>query len=188
MGALDTIQRRKLTVDDFHRMGAAGILGEDDRVELIDGEMIEMAPIGSKHFAMVNRLSRMLVFAAETQTIVSTQNPIALPPQSEPQPDVALLSPRADDYRDNLPTAADVLLLIEVADTTLAYDRDIKIPIYARPGIPEVWLFDLHSRSLSVHRDPGPNGYQKVLMPGSNETVSPVLLPYVKIDLGEVWR
>ena len=129
MGALETVQRRKLSVDDFHRMGEVGILGEDDRVELIDGEMIEMAPIGSRHMAKVNRLSRMLGLAVQQAAIVSTQNPIGLPPRNEPQPDITLLKPRIDDYEAGTPGAADVLLVVEVADTTLAYDRDIKIPV-----------------------------------------------------------
>jgi len=188
MEALETVHRRKLSVEEFHRIGAAGILVEDDRVELIDGEMIEMAPIGTMHLAKVNRLSRMLSLAVRQEAIVSTQNPIALPPQNEPQPDIALLEARADDYEKGLPTAADVLLIIEVADTTLAYDRDIKIPVYARHGISEVWLFDIQSGSLLVHRDPGPKGYQRILTPKKNETVSPLLLPSVKIDLAEVWR
>lgn len=188
MGVLETVHRRKLSLDEFHRMGAAGILGEDDRVELIDGEMIEMAPIGTRHLSMVNRLTRMLSLAVGREAIVSPQNPIALPPQTEPQPDVALLKPRADDYAGKLPGAADLNLVIEVADTTLAYDRDIKIPLYARHGIPEVWLFDLQAGSLSVHRDPGPNGFQLVLTPKRNESVSPILLPTVRIDLAEVWR
>ena len=188
MGALETVQRRKLSVDDFHRIGAAGILGEDDRVELIDGEMMEMAPIGSVHLAMVNRLSRMLNRGAGTQAIVSTQNPIALPPRSEPQPDVALLKPRADDYKGSLPAAADVLLVIAVSDTTLAYDRDIKTPLYARHGIPEVWIFDIQGGVLMVNRDPAPNGYQHVSTPNNSETISPLLLPRVTIDLAEVWR
>jgi len=188
MGALDTVHRRKLSLDEFHSMGAAGILGEDDRLELVDGEMIEMAPIGAKHLAKVNRLSRMLSLAVGKDAIVSTQNPIALPPQDEPQPDIALLRPRPDDYEAALPGAADVILIIEVSDTTLAYDRDIKIPIYARHGIAEVWLLDLHGGSLSIHRDPGPKGYQRVFTAKKNETVSPVLLPSIEIDLTEVWR
>jgi len=188
MGALETVHRRRLSVEEFHRIGAAGILVEDDRIELIDGDMIEMAPIGTMHLAKVNRLSRMLSLAVRQEAIVSTQNPIALPPQNEPQPDIALLMARVDDYEKSLPTAADVLLIIEVADTTLAYDRDIKIPVYAQHGISEVWLFDLQSGSLLVHRDPDPKGYQRILTPTKNETVSPLLLPSVKIDLAEVWR
>jgi Uma2 family endonuclease len=188
MGALETVNRRKLSLDEFHRMGAAGILKEDDRIELIDGEMIEMAPIGTRHLSKVNRLQRMLSLAVGNDAIVSTQNPIALPPDNEPQPDIALLKPRSDDYEGRLPGATDALLVIEVADTTLAYDRDIKIPVYARHGIPEVWLFDLQGGSLFVHREPGPKGYQRVLTPKRNETASPLLLPNIKIDLAEVWR
>lgn len=187
MGALETAHRRRLSLEEFHRMGAAGILGEDDRVELIDGEMIEMAPIGAPHAAMVNRLSRMLNLAAGKHAIVATQNPVVLPPRNEPLPDVALLRPRADDYRDSLPTAADVLLIIEVADTTLAYDRDVKIPLYARHGIAEVWLFDIQSGSLSVHRDPGQNGYQRIFTPQKDDTVTPVLLPSITLDLTQIW-
>ncbi len=188
MGAPETVHRRKLSIDEFHRIGAAGILGEDDRVELIDGEMIEMAPIGTRHLSKVNRLARMLSLTVAQEAIVSTQNPIALPPQNEPQPDIALLKPRADDYEGSLPAAADVLLIIEIADTTLAYDRDVKIPIYARHGIPEVWLFDVQGGALFVHRDPGPKGYQRNLTPKKNETISPLLLPRASIDLAEVWR
>ncbi len=188
MVALETVHRRKLSSDEFHRMAAAGILGEDDRVELIDGEMIEMAPIGTRHLAKVNRLSRMLSLAVGQNAIVSTQNPIALPAQNEPQPDIALLRPRSDDYEGSMPRAADVLLIIEVADATLAYDRDVKIPIYARHGIAEVWLFDIQSGSLSVYRDPGPRGFQRVLTTKRDETVSPHLVPNIKIDLTEVWR
>jgi Uma2 family endonuclease len=188
MGALESVQRRRLSLEEFHRMGSAGVLGEDDRVELIDGDMIEMAPIGAQHLAMVNRLSRMLTLAAGKEAIVSTQNPVALPPRNEPQPDIALLKPRPDDYAAGVPTAADVLLIIEVADTTLAYDRDVKIPIYARHAIAEVWLFDIQGGSLLVHRDPGPSGYQRVLTPTQKEVVSPLLVPAVSIDLAEVWR
>jgi len=188
MGALETVQRRRLSLEEFHRMGSAGILGEDDRVELIDGDMIEMAPIGAQHLAMVNRLSRILTLAAGKEAIVSTQNPVALPPRNEPQPDIALLKPRPDDYAAGVPAAADVLLIIEVADTTLAYDRDVKIPLYARHSIAEAWLFDIQGGSLLVHRDPGPKGYQRVLTPTQKEIVSPLLMPTVSIDLAEVWR
>jgi Uma2 family endonuclease len=147
-----------------------------------------MAPIGARHLALVNRLSRILILAAGKEAIVSTQNPIELPPRNEPQPDIALLKPRPDDYAAGVPVAVDVLLIIEVADTTLAYDRDVKIPIYARHAIAEVWLFDIQGGSLLVHRDPGPRGYQRVLTPTQTEMVSPLLVPTVSIDLAEIWR
>ena len=188
MGALDTLPRRKLSVNDFHRMGEAGILGEDDRIELIDGELIQMAPIGVVHASKVNRLNRLLLSAVGNAANVSIQNPIALPPCDEPQPDIVSLRPRADDYLDALPAAADVLLIVEVADTTLRYDRDIRIPLYARHGIPEVWLVDLQSESVIVHRQPGPDRYHDVSTAGRDIVLSPLSIPGLRIDLAELWR
>jgi len=182
MGALETVHRRKLTLDEYHRIGAAGVLGPGDRIELIDAEMIEMVPIGTKH------LAKMLALRAGGDAIVSTQHPIALPPRNELQPDVALLKPRADDYENSLPVVKDVLLVIELADTTIAYDREVKLPIYAQHAIPEVWLFDLQQRTVFVHRAAGPQGYRRILTPGNAETISPMLLPNLVIDLTEVWR
>lgn len=187
MGAPATIPRRKLSLTDYHRMGEAGILREDDRIELIQGELIETAPIGSRHMATVNRLTHALIAAAGSNAIVSTQNPIALPPDSEPQPDIALLKPRTDYYAGSLPGPADVLLLIEVADTTLAYDRDVKLPLYAQHGIPEVWILDVQAGLLSIHRDPSPQRYERVLSPGKSEVVSLAMLPDVTIDLATIW-
>jgi Uma2 family endonuclease len=188
MGAPATIPRRKLSLTDYHRMGEAGILRENDRIELIQGELIEMAPIGSRHMATVTRLTHALIAAVGSNAIVSTQNPIALPPDSEPQPDIALLEPRTDYYASSLPGPADVLLLIEVADTTLGYDRDVKLPLYAQHGIAEVWIFDVQGGSLSIHRDPSPQGYQRIVTPGRSDAVSLTMLPAVTIDLATIWR
>ena len=188
MGALDAFPRRKLSVDDFNRMGEAGILGEDDRIELIDGEMIEMAPIGALHAAQVNVLARIFLRAVGSEAIVSVQNPIALPPLNEPQPDISLLKLRVDDYRKALPTATDVLLVVEVADTTLRYDRDIKIPLYARHGVPEVWLVDLQNDCLIVHRQPGAEGYRDVSTASRDSAISPLSLPNVQLDLAQLWQ
>jgi Uma2 family endonuclease len=187
MGTPLAVPRRTLSVDEYHRVGAAGVLREDERIELIEGEMIEMAPIGSRHLAKVNRLSRMLGRVVGEEATVSTQNPLALPPQDEPLPDIALLKARADDYESAIPTAQDVLLVIEVADTTLAYDRDVKIPLYARHGIPEVWLVDVQNQALSIYLDPGPKGYRRLLTPGKGEIISPVLLPRAKVTLAQLW-
>jgi Uma2 family endonuclease len=188
MGTPLTLPRRKLSVDEYHKIGVAGVFNEDDRIELIEGEMIEMAPIGSRHLSKVNRLSRILGQQTGDEAIVSTQNPVSLPPDNEPLPDIALLKARADDYESAVPTAGDVLLLIEVADTTLAYDRDVKIALYARHGIAEVWLVDLQNETLSIYLDPGPKGYRKLLSPAKNETISPMLLPHAKVSLADVWR
>ena len=188
MGAPLTIPRRLLTLDEYHTIGAAGVLKEDDRIELIEGEMIEMAPIRSRHLAKVTRLARLLSQCVGNQAIISVQNPIALPPHNEPQPDLALLTPRADDYEGKLPGADDTLLVIEVADTTLAYDRDAKMPIYARHGFAEAWLVDIQGRSLSILLEPGEKGYRRLLTPSRNETITPSLLPTVFIQLADLWQ
>ena len=164
MGAPLTIPRRLLTLDEYHTMGVAGVLKVDDRIELIEGELIEMAPIGSRHVAKVNWLARLLSQCVGDQAIVSVQNPIALPPHNEPQPDLALLKPRADFYEGKLAGPADILLVIEVSDTTLAYDRDSKMPIYARHGIVEAWLVDIQAQTGSIDQEPGKKGYRRLLL------------------------
>jgi Uma2 family endonuclease len=188
MGALETLQRRKLSVSEFHRMGEAGILGEDDRIELIDGEMVEIAPIGSLHASKVNLLSRTLHLAVGDDATISVQNPIALPPRDQPQPDIVLLRPRTDYYSNSLPCAADILLLVEVADTTLPYDREIKMPLYARHGIAEAWLADLQSESVIVHRQPAHEGYRDVFTATSGAVISPLPLPTVRLEFAVLWR
>jgi len=154
------IAKRWFTVGEYERMGAAGIFPAGDRVELIEGEIVEMSPIGKRHAACVNRLNTLLVRAVGSSGIVSVQNPIQLNDFSEPQPDVAILKPRADFYEQALPTAADVLLLIEVSDTTLEYDRQIKLPLYARAGIPEVWLVNLVDEQIETYAGPAGDTYQ----------------------------
>ena len=175
------ITRRKLDVGEYHKLAEAGILGEDDRVELIEGELIEMAPIGSPHAGTVNALTQLLVMGVAGQAIVAVQNPVHLGDMSEPQPDFALLRPRADHYRSATPTAADVLLLIEVADASGRYDRSVKLPLYARHGIPEVWIVDIGGRTIEAHREPGPRGYREVLRPAGGEALSPQLLPELRL-------
>ena len=156
------ILRHRFTVDEYHRMGEAGIFTEDDRVELIDGEVVQMTPIGSPHAGCVNRLARLFFEAVGRRAVVATQNPVALGPHSEPQPDLALLRPRADEYAGAHPSPADVLLLVEVAETTVTYDRNVKIPLYARAGGPEVWLVDLTGAGVEVYRRPVQDQYADV--------------------------
>ncbi len=188
MGAPQSIPRRLISIDDYHRMSEVGVLKEDDRIELIDGEMIKMAPIGSRHLAKVNRLARLLSQSAGNQVIVSVQNPIALPPNNEPQPDIALLKPRTDDYESALPGPSDILLVVEIADTTLSYDRDAKVPIYANHNIVETWLIDIQSKSLTICLDPSDKGYQRFLTPQIDEVISPLLLPNVRVALRNFWK
>lgn len=176
-------ERKRFTVDEYHKLGQAGVLGENDRIELIEGELIQMPPIGSIHAGIVGRLIAAFQSSMRAGPVLWVQNPLSLPPASEPQPDLALVKPRADDYLGSLPAASDVLLVIEVADTTLAYDRDVKMPLYAQHGIPEAWLIDVGVARLEIHRDPGPEGYRTLLRPDRDATVSPLGLPDVSIDL-----
>lgn len=144
------------TVDDYHRMSEAGILSADERTELIEGVVVTMSAIGALHFVAVLLLDQLLRAAVGERVVVSVQGPVRLPPRSEPHPDIALLRPPAVRYKAALPGPADVFLLVEVSDTTLARDRDVKAPLYARHGIPEYWLVDLDAQTVLVHRDPVP--------------------------------
>lgn len=181
------LQRHRLTTSDVAQMLAAGILKEDDRIELIEGELIEMAPIGSLHAGTVDQLPQRLSAHCSEQAIVRVQNPVALADRSEPQPDVVLLRPRADHYKSAHPGPEDVLLLIEVADASLSYDRDVKIPLYARHGIREVWLVDLIAKRLLVHRQPRQEfgEYQQITVLHDG-TASAEALPAASIDVTEL--
>ena len=183
-----TLPRHKLSLKAYHQMAQAGILAEDSRVELIQGELLDMAPIGSRHAWMVSILNKVLIDAVADGAIVYTQNPIALPPDSEPQPDLALLRPKAAGYGDALPGAVDVLLLIEIADTTVEYDRTIKLQLYAAHDIPEVWLFDLRRGVVEVNLEPTAKGYRRRSERKNTEILSPSLLSAVNVTLAEIWR
>jgi Uma2 family endonuclease len=172
------------TVEEFHQMAIAGLLDETDRVELIEGEMIDMAPIGSKHAYLVDKLAQALTRNCGSQ-LVRVQNPIRMSERSEPQPDIAVVKGR--NYMEAHPTAADVLLVVEVSDSTLEYDRDIKLGLYARHGIPEVWLLDVNARQNMVYREPSEGQYRLIRKPTAAEAVSPMLVPEVAIALTEIW-
>ena len=150
-------RRHRLTVADYYRMAEVGILDPEARVELIDGD--DMAPPGSPHAATVHYLTEVLVRAAEGRATVLVQNPVRLSDFSEPQPDLALLRRRDDFYRERHPRADDVLLIVEIAATSLRFDRETKLPLYARHGIAEMWLVDLGSRRLSRYRAPQNGSY-----------------------------
>ena len=164
--------KKLFTVDEYYRMADAGILTPDDRVELIDGEIIEMSPIGSRHLGCVNRATRLFTSAFGGRVVVSVQNPLWLSNFTEPEPDVVLLKPRGDEYASKKPAAEDALLVLEVADTTLAYDRNVKLPRYAKAGVPEVWIENLQDDLLLVYRDPVGNAYTTSLVFRRGESVS----------------
>lgn len=179
----DLYRRHRYTVEDYERMGRAGILGEDDRVELIEGEIIDMPPIGSPHGGAVNRIAQRLTLVVGDRAVVATQNPLRLDDFSAPQPDIALLKPRDDYYAAAHPRPGDVLLLVEVAETSVRYDRDKKLPLYARAGIPEAWLVDIHGKALYVYRSPGPDGFAAVEKVTNLSALSPALMPDCVVDL-----
>jgi len=180
------VQRRLFTVEEYHRMAEAGILSEDDRVELIEGELVTMSPIGSRHAGVVDRLNRLFSRRAGEGIIVRVQNPLRLSAHSEPQPDVALLRYRPDFYASAHPGPEDVLLVMEVAETSADADRSLKIPLYARYGIPEAWLVDLLEERIEIYRHLTPQGYRSLHIAHRGETVSPALIPSLTVAVDEV--
>lgn len=178
--------RWRFTVDDYHRMVEAGILTEDDRVELLDGEIIKMSPIGVPHASCVRRLEALLHRQLGDMAIVSVQNPVQLGEYGEPEPDLAVLRPRADFYAERHPQPQDILLLIEVADSSLAKDRGAKLPLYAREGIAEVWLVDLEGEALERHTNPAEGAYRLVLRARRGETVASTALPELAFPVAAV--
>lgn len=170
----------RFTIADYRRLAGAGILREDARVELIEGEIYDMAPIGAAHAFCVNRLAKLLTRVVADEITVSIQNPLQIPPDSEPVPDIMLLRPRADGYCSFLPQPADVMLVIEVSDTTIARDRG-KLAIYARAAIPEAWIVDVTRRIVIVCRDPSAEGYLSVSEAAG--AVSPLALPEIQLSV-----
>ncbi len=166
------IAKRLFTVEQYERMVETGILTEDDRVELIGGEILEMSPTGSRHAACVKRLNALLAARVGTSAILSVQDPVVLDDLSEPEPDVVLLTPRPDFYEQGHPQASDVLLLIEVSDTTLKFDRQVKMPLYARAGVGEFWIVNLQDDEIEIHARPSGGAYQLVRRAVRGETVN----------------
>ena len=180
------LSRRLFTVEEYHQMAQAGILHEDDRVELIAGEIVEMAPIGSKHAACVDRLNRLFSQRIGERAIVRVQNPLRLEEHSEPQPDLALLRPRPDFYARTHPGPEEVFLVIEVAETSVAYDQEVKVPLYARAGIPEVWLIDLQADRITRYHQPTPQGYRSVQQVDRSHRLAPLAFPELHLAVEEM--
>jgi len=151
-------------------MGEAGVFGEDDRGELLDGHIYATSPIGSEHAACVRRLNRLFQKRVGTSALVSVQNPIRLDDASEPDPDLALLRSQDDAYAAEHPGSEAVMLVVEVADTSLAFDREVKLPLYADAGIPEVWFVDLASSEVHAYRPPEADRYAEHETVGPGET------------------
>jgi Uma2 family endonuclease len=172
------------TVAEYHQMAGAGLLDESDRVELIEGELVDMAPIGSRHAFLVDRIAETLGRGSRAAHMVRVQNPVLLGERSEPQPDIALV--KRDNYADRHPGPDDILLIIEVSDTTLEYDRDVKLALYARHGIPEVWLIDVNAGELTVYCEPAEGQFRLIRKPTAAEAVLPTLVPDISLRWAEL--
>jgi len=185
--ALDIeLTRHRFTLDEYHRMAQAGILNEDDRVELIRGEIVQLTPIGSRHASCVARLTDMLLGSVRGRAVLWPQNPLTILPDSEPQPDVILLRYRKDFYRHALPRPEDVVLLIEVADSSLRYDRRLKAPLYAEAGVQEYWIVDLEGCAVEVYRTPSGDRFESVERAGLTATLAPLAFPDVQIPAASI--
>ena len=175
------------TVEMYHKLGELGVFDEDDRVELLDGQIVEMTPIGQAHWMTVFRLSNLLMRHSTSHVGVSTQSSLVLSERWEPEPDIAVLR-RLEGFGGAwLPAARDVILVIEVADTSLERDRDIKIPRYAYEGIAEAWLIDVHAETVTCYRGPTPEGYAEAVVVKRGETLRPTQWPSVAISVDEVF-
>ena len=181
-----TITKRRFSVKEYYLMADAGILSPRDRVELIDGEIVQMAAIGSYHAACVDTLTRLFIETLGRRVIVRVQGPVRLSDRSEPEPDVALLRPRADLYTESHPRAGDVMLIVEVSHSTVEYDRDVKTPLYAAAGIPELWLVNLDEDFIDGLSDPDGAGYRTLRRYVRGERIAPALLPDAALEVSQI--
>ena len=179
------LSRRRFSVDDYETMFEIGILTEDDRVELIDGEIVEMPPIGSLHASHVDKMAALLRRLEPSQALLRVQSPVALRPDSQPEPDISLLKPRDDYYRDAHPTPEDIILIVEVAETTAEFDRETKVPLYARHGVAATWLVDLEHGRLELYEEPVDGEYTLIRRPPAATEIHPPGLEDVSFPAGE---
>jgi Uma2 family endonuclease len=171
------VSRKRFTADEYERMGEAGILSRKDRVELIDGEIVAMSPIGPPHTACVDRTARTFFKLVGDAAIVRVQGSVRLDFFTEPEPDVVLLKPRADFYASAHPGPADILLIIEIADSSIDYDREVKTGVYARKGVREYWVVDLNENVIWCYTNPERGAYQRLQRCESGQLIAPSLLP-----------
>lgn len=179
------LRHHRFDIDEYHRMIEAGILTENDRVELIDGEIVEMTPIGSPHAGCVDALTRALVLGLGESAWVRIQNPVTIAPHSEPEPDVVVARARSEGYASSHPEPGDVLLLIEIGDSSVTFDRGIKVPLYARAGIREVWLVDLTEGAIDAHREPGAEDYARCERV-TGGVLSPLAFPDLELPVAAI--
>ena len=180
------ISKRLFTVHEYHRMVDAGILSEDDRVELIRGEILAMSPIGPRHSAAVLRSNQFLVKAVGDEAIVGVQGSVRLDDYDEPQPDIYLLRPKEDFYASGHAGPSDILLIVEMADSSLEYDETIKMQLYAETGVPEYWIADIRNDRLICYSEPRKDAYHQIQILERGATVSPRLLPDCPIPVNSL--
>lgn len=181
------LPRRRFTVDEYHRMAEVGILSDDERIELLEGEIVRMSPIGMPHAGTTDRIAQLFWSRLAGRAIVRVQGPVPLPAQlSQPQPDVTLLRPERDFYTKVRPEPPDVLLIVEVMDTSVERDRCVKLPLYARAGISETWLLNLPESVVEVYRDPNPDGYRTSRLLRRGDTLSIAAFPDVSLTVDDV--
>ncbi|MGE3819372.1 MAG: Uma2 family endonuclease [Isosphaeraceae bacterium] len=183
---LAVVDRRRFSIDEFERLFEIGLIGPSERVELIDGDLSVMSPIGSRDVAVVARLDAMLQARLAGRAIVFVQSPVRLNAGNEPQPDLVPLPPRDDFYRSTLPQAADLLTVIEVMESSAAYDRRVKRPLYARAGVPEVWLVDLGRETVEVYRKPTADDQTERRVFGRGESFGPEASPDAVLRVNQV--
>jgi Uma2 family endonuclease len=177
---------RRFTVKDYYRMARAGILGPDDRVELIEGEIVEMPPISDRHAVSVNLLNRIFVQGTGPEITIQVQGPIRLSAYSEPVPDLAVLKGPPDTYLGGHPGPEAVLLLVEVSLSTLSYDRRRKLPLYARSGVPEVWIVNLRDGRVEQNSQPVDGSYQQTRILGADEVIGPLYIPRIEVKVSDI--
>jgi Uma2 family endonuclease len=180
--------QHRFTVEDYYRMAETGVLRPDTRVELLDGKIIDMSPIGPFHGGITKFLNGFFTAAAKGRWIVAVQDPVRLDKHSEPQPDLLLLKPRADFYRKRHPQPEDAFVLIEVSDTTLETDRDEKLPAYGRAGISEVWIVNLVELTVELYREPTFTGYGSKIILRAGDKAAPLVFPDAAVDVAELLR
>jgi Uma2 family endonuclease len=180
-------QKHPISAEEYLRMGEGKVFAPEARLELIEGEIVEMAPIDPPHAGLVKILNRLFAKRAGNKAVVSVQDPLVISERSVPQPDLALLKPRTDYYTGSHPTASDVYLVVEVSDTTRTFDLETKVPLYARCRIAEAWVVDVNERAIHVFREPSASGYEASFTLRPGQSVACVALPEAKLEVAELF-
>jgi len=180
--------KHRFTVKEYYRMAETGVLRPDARVELLDGEIIDMSPIGPFHGGVVARLARLFTLHSNDRWLVWPQNPLRLSDSSEPEPDVMLLKPSPDDYTNRHPQPEDVFLLVEVSDSSLVIDVEKKLPLYGRAGVVEVWIINLEEAAVEIHREPHFNGYGSKTVLRAGDQARPLAFPDTVVNVAELLK